>query len=71
MTSVKMRIWDYAVLSRVGIEATEHVPVEGYLSKRALLLGFRRAVEITDTKNDSSTVAKFFQTKITQVIMVI
>ena len=46
------------------MEATEHVPVEGYLSNKALLLGFRRAVEITDTKNDSSTVAKFFQTTI-------
>lgn len=36
---------------------------EGYLSNNALREGFNKTVEITDTKKDSKTVAKFFQTK--------
>jgi len=49
------------VLSAVAFDETDRQL--GYLSKSALLLGFRSTVEIIDTKKDSQTVAKFFQTE--------
>lgn len=36
--------------------------LEGYLSKNALRDGFNNTVEISETKNDSITSTKFFQT---------
>lgn len=36
---------------------------DGYLSNKALRDGFKSIVEINETKNDSNTIKKFFQTE--------